>query len=211
MKFQQQLVVVPSHLTMIFVIVVASLFAVTVVDGAAAVCEGKCEIPLEGYSSCEQAMNMLEFSGDCCALKQADDGTCVMETTTDCYYQVIGDTGCTEDENGQVGCVVPGFAWSAMGTDEPCPTSEFEIPTPPSTTSPGKEEDEEDLESIETVTDSASITSAPDTNVTPAVVEIENETTAASDELSGASLGFNQMSLTGLLAAAVVTLLVVSQ
>ena len=85
---------------------------------------GICEIELG--MNCTAAVDLYEFEGDCCTVKEME-GECFMVTTSDCYYQVKGATGCTTDEDGNTACVVPGTQWSAV-SNETCPESEFEIP-----------------------------------------------------------------------------------
>ena len=108
-------------------LIIALLVAVSsfsLANGSTAFCDGICEIPLD--MDCETAIDTLEFQGDCCSLQQAN-GTCTLVSTSQCYYQEKGATGCTTQPDGSEPCVIPGVQYTAQ-TDEPCPQSEFVVP-----------------------------------------------------------------------------------
>jgi hypothetical protein len=114
----------PSVLLAAAVAVAPSFLSMMMVDSAAVACEGICEVPLPG--TCEEVLDEFEFSGDCCSLQEEDDGNCTLVTTTQCYFQVQGDTGCETLPDGSVACVVPGTDLTA-NSDEECPESDFEV------------------------------------------------------------------------------------
>jgi len=60
---------------------------------------------------------------DCCSLVQDESGKCTMLTTTDCYFQIEGETGCDFGEDGTIGCIIPGFHYFS-NSSEACPASE---------------------------------------------------------------------------------------
>jgi len=112
-------------------VVVATAIAVTsnflsvgVVEGAAVACQGVCEIPLP--TGCEAMLDLYAFGGDCCSLVQDATGNCTLLTSSECYLQVEGETGCEPQPDGTVGCVVPGTYYYSNST-EACPASEYEV------------------------------------------------------------------------------------
>jgi hypothetical protein len=115
----------PSFFGLLFA--ASSLLASNHVDAAAAMCEGICEIDLG--RDCAAAVVELEFSGDCCALKEVE-GVCFMVTTESCQYKIMGasDTNCVTDPDGvTVGCVLSYTVYTSL-SDDPCPQSEFALP-----------------------------------------------------------------------------------
>ena len=133
------------------VIYCLSTAVVTYVDGATAVCEVICDVPLPlGGSSgsdvppspytCAQAIEDYDIWGDCCSLKEGGiNGTqtgCNFITTTSCNIQTKGADGCVEyDADGNcIAAVIPYTEYSA-GIDYlfECPESDIEIPPYPPT------------------------------------------------------------------------------
>jgi hypothetical protein len=114
---------VPSFLLAVAIAVTPTFLSMVMVDGAAIACDGICEF--EVGATCEEMLDEYIFSGDCCSLQEADSGNCTVVTTTDCYFQVEGETGCVETDDG-VACVVPGIQMSS-NSGELCPDSDYEV------------------------------------------------------------------------------------
>ena len=102
-------------------------------------CLGTCQVDL-GVSTCSEAIEKYDFSGDCCSLQERfrQGGNCTLVSTTECYYVEKGHDGCQPAEGtSQVICVgVPGVVVKAgnsafgLNLTQPCPESEIDIPEP---------------------------------------------------------------------------------
>jgi len=103
-----------------------NFLSLRMVEGAAALCVGACEIDLG--MTCEEVLEMYVFAGDCCSLVKGEGGNCTMLTTSDCYYQPEGegDIGCQPLPDGSELCIVPGVVYYANST-EACPASEYDV------------------------------------------------------------------------------------
>ena len=97
-------------------------------NAAAMLCEDFCNFELGANVSCTEAIETMEFSGDCCSLKEVD-GVCTLLTNSDgCYFQEKDADGAQYDENGNViGYLIPGT--ELFGQEGLCPESDFNIPT----------------------------------------------------------------------------------
>jgi len=100
-------------------------------------CMGMCNVELG--MSCTEAIEKIYFRGDCCSLKEVD-GICrlLVGTNSSCVETYKGQDPCHYDEDGNVlWCLGPSVtvyeSLPLNGVDEPCPESEFEIPTPETT------------------------------------------------------------------------------
>lgn len=99
-----------------------SYSTILITEGAISICDSPlCEYDFD--TNCAEAFDVHEFTGDCCSLKEVN-GTCIAVTNSSCSVKLKGDDGCTTNEDGTVGCVIPGMTFEANGGGT-CPEPEW--------------------------------------------------------------------------------------